>query len=355
MSHYNSQLNKSNKWDINNIANYECMQHSKIASNSEKAVPYSHHSAVHSPRYKSRPAISQRCSGNLHKPKSSYPKNTMMVKRQSSCRVSHFHFTAPLSRDDLYRKTIADDNKKIVLSNQFRIEKSRYIDDQKHLKIQKSIFPLFYGSTIIHINECSTIAAAISYNEKHTGMKKICILNFASSTKPGGGYLNGRGAQEETLCRQTLLYPTLKGSFMYTFNKSNGSKPEGSDSMIYSPNVHVIRDDNYNRIRPFTVNVISSPAVDNRSGNIHHSKEIMENRIRKIILLAAAEKNDVLILGAFGCGVFKNDPFESATIFKKILVDEGFKNHFDSVIFPIYKNPRLYTIFNSVFNKSKKQ
>ena len=204
----------------------------------------------------------------------------------------------------------------------------------------------------IEICNCSSIDAAIqSYSDYQD--KKICLLNFANPIKPGGGYLNGRDSQEQCLCRQTLLYPTIDGNDMYTVNRKNGSRPEASDIMIFSPNVLVIRDNNYNKIDPFKINIISSAAVDNRSGNIKNSSEIMKNRIRRIIMTAASENNDILILGAFGCGVFKNDPNETAKNFYDVLVDEGFKSHFEKIIFPIYNNPRLYHIFKSILNEDQ--
>ena len=126
---------------------------------------------------------------------------------------------------------------------------------------------------------------------------------------------------------------------MYTANKANGSKPEASDIMIYSPNVLVIRDDDYKKIEPFKINIISSAAVDNRGRNVRNCEQIMYNRIKKIIMTAASENNEILILGAFGCGVFKNDPYKTAQSFYKVLNDEGFRNQFEKIIFPIYNNP----------------
>lgn len=81
----------------------------------------------------------------------------------------------------------------------------------------------------------------------------------------------------------------------------------------------------------------------------YSSEEIMERRIRKIISLAIDKKNEAIVLGAFGCGVFKNDPEVVSQIFKKILVDEGLKNYFSLVVFPIYKNEVNYEAFKETF------
>ena len=138
---------------------------------------------------------------------------------------------------------------------------------------------------------------------------------------------------------------------MYFENMQRGSRPEASDIMIYSPNVMVIRDDKYEMINNFPIDIISASAVDNSKFHIHNSEEIMENRIRKIILTAISEKAEVLILGAFGCGIFKNNPTVIARIFHKILVEEEYQQYFYLIAFPIYKDSNTYHIFKSIFAK----
>ena len=117
------------------------------------------------------------------------------------------------------------------------------------------------------------------------------------------------------------------------------------DLMVYSPNVYVIRDNSCNPIRnPFTINIISAPAVDNRK-YVKNASHIMERRIRKIVKLAAYKKNNVLILGAFGCGVFNNNPSNVSRIFAQVLIKEGLKDYFQLVVFPIYKDDAAKRIF----------
>ena len=263
------------------------------------------------------------------------------------------HHAAPLSPQDQYRKKIAEENRKIVRKHPDFIDFDgvKTIGIDHHFNIPTDV----NRNCPIRVFDCSTIEAAIECHSAHPH-NKICLLNFANSVKPGGGYLNGRNAQEECLCRQTLLYPTLQKSYMYNENKRRGSRPEASDIMIYSPNVLVIRNDDYKMIHPFKVDIISSAAVDNRSGNIYNIEEIMLNRIRKIIKVAAEENVEILILGAFGCGVFKNDPKTTAKMFYHVLVKEGFKKYFRLVLFPIYKSQYLYNVFSSTFdNKNRNE
>ena len=260
-----------------------------------------------------------------------------------------------LSPEDKDRKKIADDNYKLIKSHKYHIDKNiETVDDNYHSFIESNLQNCTkYRNTQVIVTNYSTIEAAILYHKQYDNLS-ICILNFADSTKPGGGYLNGRSPQEETICRQTLLYPTLVGNQMYKDNIENNAKIEGSDTMIYSPNVLVIRDNEYKFInQKFCINVISSPAVDNRK-NVWNAHKLMESRIRKIIQLAAYKGNRILILGAFGCGIFKNDPHQIAKIFYKVLIKEKMKDYFQFVIFPIYKDTNNYYTFKNIFDKKRK-
>lgn len=146
-------------------------------------------------------------------------------------------------------------------------------------------------------------------------------------------------------------------SQMYSFNQTNPATVYLYDTMIYSPNVHVIRDDNYSQLNEntFMVNVISAPAVDNRKNSLlYSSEEIMKRRIRKIISLAIDKKNEAIVLGAFGCGVFQNDPEIISQIFKKISVDEVLKDYFNLIVFPIYNNEINYEAFKETFGLNLK-
>ena len=129
-----------------------------------------------------------------------------------------------------------------------------------------------------------------------------------------------------------------------------------SDYMILSKGILVIRDDDNHFLSKkdqFKVDIISSAAYDNRKPN-KDSYHIMEQRIAKIIRLAARESLKVrgksaLILGAFGCGVFRNDPEQVASIFANVLNEQGFKRYFDCVIFPIYNGHHSVDVFKSKF------
>lgn len=138
-------------------------------------------------------------------------------------------------------------------------------------------------------------------------------------------------------------------------NKNDGIY---TDYMIYSPNVPVFRDDkDESKLLPqsFKANAITSSAP-NKAKFIQNSgkddlKEVIQNRSRKIVQCAIDNKNDVLVLGAYGCGVFGNDPKEISQEFKKVLVEENYGKYFDKVVFAIPgKTSRNFQIFSSEFS-----
>ena len=258
-------------------------------------------------------------------------------------------------RDDSERAQIAKDNSEIEPLKFLQEEgKTEIIDEEMHEKIKNELGQPIYSDTPVDVDSISSIQAAINSYE-HEKDDKICILNFADPYKPGGGYINGRVAQEECICRQTLLYRSIKDNEVYENNKKD-RKSENSDNMLYSPNIPVIRDDSCKLFDPsqiFRINIISSAAVDNRRHDVSNPQEIMEERIRKIITLAAWKKNDVLILGAFGCGVFKNNVNDICDIFAKILIEEGMKNYFKKVYLPVLTQGYTYkTLKSDLMNDS---
>lgn len=184
------------------------------------------------------------------------------------------------------------------------------------------------------------------------------VMNFANAHHPGGGFLLGANAQEESLCRRSTLYASLiskRASEMYRYNNTVISKVE-SDYMLLSPNVAVIRDEKYNFLDSvYVMGVITVPAPNKRGNAIFANKELIkETFIRRIrILLSAAAKYGYkdLVLGAWGCGAFGNDPNDVADYFKYVLFDEEYGKCFDEICFAIYgrENGRNITAFKKAF------
>ena len=186
------------------------------------------------------------------------------------------------------------------------------------------------------------------------------VMNFANAHCPGGGFLMGATAQEEALCRCSTLYASISGKeagVMYKYNNTHISSVE-SDYMLLSPNVCVFRDAKCELLeKPFTAGVISLPAP-NRIGaamftSVSKISETMMRRIR-IMLLAAKEngyKN--LVLGAWGCGAFHNNPKEVAKCFREVIQEEKYGMYFDEICFAIYgrEDGKNITAFRECFQK----
>lgn len=169
------------------------------------------------------------------------------------------------------------------------------------------------------------------------------VMNFANAHCPGGGFLMGATAQEEALCRCSTLYASIsskEASEMYLFNNTHISSVE-SDYMLLSPNVIVFRNEKCELLeQPFRTAVITIPAPNRHGAALLASgkliQETMQRRIR--IMLQAAIRGEYrnLILGAWGCGAFGNDPRNVASYFKEILVGEGYGYYFETVCFAVY-------------------
>ena len=199
------------------------------------------------------------------------------------------------------------------------------------------------GSMQIDVVNATTLAAARRLVDSRPPGDVVC-LNFASAKNPGGGFLNGSQAQEESLARASGLYACI--SPVTGYYAANRSCPSClyTDNMIYSPAVPVIRDDDDQLLAaPYPVSMITAPAVNagavraNEPQNVSQIEPTMFGRIEKVLSLAVIHGHRSLVLGAWGCGVFKNDPADVAKWFHFHLCGSGtFARAFDVVVFAVF-------------------
>ena len=193
------------------------------------------------------------------------------------------------------------------------------------------------------------------------GAGPLFALNFANAVHPGGSFLAGAIAQEESLVRSSALYPTLVAHFeMYEKNHDNLSAYYSHD-MIYSPSVPVFRnDDGSLLIQPYEASFITSPAVNaailKQRGEYDAERvsRVSRERIRRILGTAREKGHETLVLGSWGCGVFENDPAMIAGLFDDELRNE-FKGVFRRVVFAVFDvtlSRRVYKAFRDRFNHS---
>lgn len=203
--------------------------------------------------------------------------------------------------------------------------------------------------------------------------KKVCVHNFASATNPGGGVTKGSTAQEECLCRCSTLYFNLNVADMwngfYTPHR-DAQDPIHNDDCIYTPEVVVFKSDiAMPKLLPekewYKVDVITcaAPNLRLKPGNAMNVGdgakmakigdkallELHEKRLSRILDIAAAAGDEVVILGAFGCGAFENNPEVVVRAAKNVI--EKYKKHFETIEFAVYCSPRderNYEIFKRV-------
>jgi len=229
-------------------------------------------------------------------------------------------------------------------------------------------------NTKIQVSGDRSFQAALRLRKEYPDAK-IAVHNFASATNPGGGVTKGARAQEECLCRCSTLYPCLTRSDLwenyYHFHR-NQHDVRYTDACIYSPDVLIIKTDDdlperasvsefckvdiltvaapnlrpspYNMMNPGKGQAIQ--LTDAELADLHRS------RARHMLTIAAANHDDVLVLGAFGCGAFRNNPRVVAQVYREVLNEKEFKNRFLHVEFAVFHTPREtanFEAFQKVF------
>jgi uncharacterized protein (TIGR02452 family) len=188
----------------------------------------------------------------------------------------------------------------------------------------------------------TTLVAARRLVE-HEAAAPLLVLNFASAKHPGGGFLGGSRAQEESLARSSALYASLQTAQEYYDQNRRARTTLYTDHAIVSPGVPVFRDDDGTLLdRAYEVTFFTMPAVNvgalgAGSPAVHQVEPTMAGRVEKVLAFAASEGIEHLLLGAWGCGVFRNDPRMIARLFSDALSGpDGWGRKFRRVVFAVY-------------------
>lgn len=173
--------------------------------------------------------------------------------------------------------------------------------------------------------------------------KKSCVLNMASAKRPGGGVSRGAKAQEEGLFRCSNLALSISPEFY----------PMKSYDTLYTTNVTFFKNFSYIDMKPIVCDVITIAAFNLNKEKIIHYKELTYDKINFMLRLAAMHDVHNLILGAWGCGVYKNDPHFIATAFKESLAEDDMAHNFENIIFAVINDHNSvgnnFNIFKSIF------
>lgn len=193
--------------------------------------------------------------------------------------------------------------------------------------------------TEVVVADMKTLDAALRYRDG-----KTCVLNFASFKNPGGGFLRGAVAQEEYLCQNSTLYNVLsKFPAYYEKNRLNTNDALYWNRAIYSPGIIILPSET-------KIDVLSCTAPNVRASHASDTKKTkaLVSRIKFVLDILEKEECDTVILGAFGCGVFGNDPKLVAETFKRQRV---LLRGFSKVIFAIPNELSVnHHAFKEVFN-----
>jgi uncharacterized protein (TIGR02452 family) len=174
------------------------------------------------------------------------------------------------------------------------------------------------GKTNIEVINTDSVSALTAWSK----VGKTAVLNMASYKRPGGGVINGARAQEECLFRCSNLGHVISTDFY----------PLQDDELLWTKDAHFFKDVNYGYMKDVQVDVVTIAAINLNVQKVDNYEELTKNKIR--LMLSMAIKNDIdnLILGAWGCGVFGNNPGVMAKMFIDV-INEGYS--FDNIIFAI--------------------
>lgn len=171
------------------------------------------------------------------------------------------------------------------------------------------------------------------------GEGKVCVVDPASFTRPGGAYEDGAFGPEQILCSESDLYPVLcelKEDF-YDKNRDYRRGMLFTDRAVLCPDVVFLRGGS---IKKADVIVISEP-MRARALENHRSERECDNalrtRVETLLRVAAASGADTLILGAFGCGRLGYDPTQVIGLFQ-----EWFAEHPGVIPQVVFAVPRAY-------------
>ncbi|CAB9525171.1 Uncharacterized protein conserved in bacteria (DUF2263) [Seminavis robusta] len=289
---------------------------------------------------------------------------------------------APSKKRRDQRREAAQETLEVLNTGQYHTEDGRLVSIEQDLqasvegtRLYRPADPLeeslirkattFRGQACLEVHNETTFAGARALLQRNAA--RVCVLNFASAKSPGGGFLNGAKAQEEDLALRSGLYACLsRGNGVADYYTENQTTRDGiyTHHMIYSPDVPVFREDGeVGRFLevPCQVSIITSPAPNatvfqQKNTRVRSKKhvtkqtnppddmpaeywQIFQERIRHVLHVAIANGHSNLVLGAWGCGVFGNDPAKVAQLFATEL--QAVAGHLEAVRFSIWAGDRV--------------
>lgn len=245
----------------------------------------------------------------------------------------------------------------IAAAQQYSEDNSALITPEEGAGLVRNGTPPSAGKPAVQtvINE-ATVEAVLDF--ARAGAERVGVLNFASAKNPGGGFLNGAMAQEESLAASSGLYATqLRHEGYYRANRACKSMMY-TDHAIYSPDVVFFRDKRFELLeQPVTASVLTLPAVNYgqvllKGEDPEQAQRVMRDRMRLALAIFADRGDRNLVLGAYGCGVFRNDPELVAAWWHELLMNEGYGRFFERIVYAVMdrsKDGKCIRAFDSRF------
>ena len=187
------------------------------------------------------------------------------------------------------------------------------------------------NKTRVQVANETTLGASLRLVER--GLRPLA-LNFANGVHPGGGFLEGARAQEEVLCRSSALWHTLIGDPMYEEHRKR-HEWDSTDWAILSPDVPVFRNDGGKELEsPWLLSFITCAAPYAPAIGQPRAGDLLQKRIHRVLAIARAYGYSALVLGAWGCGAFENDPRRTAVDFRQAL-EGDYSGALSEIVFAI--------------------
>ena len=215
--------------------------------------------------------------------------------------------------------------------------------------------------TIVEVQNIDCLYAGVQLKEQGYNP---AVLNMASRRNPGGGVTTGAGAQEETLFRRTNLFRSLYQFAPYA--EQYGIKPshhqyplDRNYGGVYTPNAIYFRESEQKGYalleKPVSLSFITVAGMnrpDLTTGGMiaNHHVEPIKNKIRTIFRIGLVHGHDSLVLGALGCGAFRNPPRHVASLFHEVMEETEFKDKYRCIVFAILDDHNAHQKHNPVGN-----
>ena len=213
------------------------------------------------------------------------------------------------------------------------------------------------GTVVSVVKEdCVTVGKALA----DAGFRPA-VLNMANRQHPGGGVISGCRAQEESLFRRSTLalafYPFDARNAQYAGlpMRTQAYPLDRDEGSIHSSGIVFFRGPEREGCpfleEPFALDVVTVPAI-NRPTLIAPEElcpahaAATQRKLRAILRACAHGGNDAIVLGAFGCGAFRNPPTHMARLFQEVFAEAEFRGVFRRLVFAILDDHNAHRSHN---------